>query len=55
MAVEVVSVGVEVPNPAVVLGPSRGVEVSGLSEQLEGRWIVDLLDLSSRCSHALVG
>lgn len=50
VAVEIVSVGVEVPNPGGGFGTFRegSVEVSGLTEQLEGRWIVDLLDLSLR-------
>ena len=44
MSVEVVSVGVEVPNPGGGFGTFRKgtVEVSGLSEQLEGRRVVDL-------------
>ncbi len=50
MSVKVVSVGVEVPNPGCGFGTlgEGSVEVSGLSEQLEGRWIVDLLDLALR-------
>ncbi len=50
VAVEIVSVGVEVPNPGGGFGTFRegSVEMSGLSEQFEGRWIVDLLDLSLR-------
>jgi len=55
MAVEIVSVGVEVPNPGGGFGTFREgfVEVSGLAEQLEGRWIVDLLDLSLRFAPTL--
>ena len=48
VSVEVVSVGVKVPNPGGGFGTFResSVEVSGLTEQLEGCWIVNLLDLA---------
>ncbi len=50
VAVEIVSVGVEVPNPGGGFGTFREgtVEMSGLAEQFKGRWIVDLFDLALR-------
>ena len=44
MSIEVVSVGVEVPNPGSGFGTfrKRTIEVSGLAEQLKGRRVVDL-------------
>jgi hypothetical protein len=49
VAVEIVSIGVEVPNPSGGFGTFResSVEVSGLAEQLEGCWIVNLFGLST--------
>ena len=50
VAVEIVSVGVEVPNPGGGFGTFResSVEMPGLTEQFKGRWIVDLFDLALR-------
>ena len=55
VSVEVVSVGVKVPNPGGGFGTFResSVEVSGLAEQLEGCWIVNLLDLAFRVTPTL--
>ena len=55
VSVEVVSVGVKVPNPGGGFGTFResSVEVSGLTEQLEGCWIVNLLDLAFRVTPTL--
>ena len=55
MSVEIVSVGVKVPNPGCGFGTLResAVEVSGLTEQLEGCWIVNLLDLAFRVTPTL--
>ena len=50
MTIEIVSVGVEVPNPGCGLGAfrERSVEMSGLAEQFKGCWIVNLFDLALR-------
>ena len=50
VSVEVVSVGVKVPNPGSGFGTLResAVEMSGLAEQFKGCWIVNLLDLAFR-------
>ena len=55
VGVEVVSVGVKVPNPGCGFGTLRegAVEVSGLAEQLEGCWIVNLFDLALRVTPTL--
>ena len=55
VSVEIVSVGVKVPNPGCGFGTLResSVEVSGLTEQLEGCWIVNLLDLALRVTPTL--
>ena len=44
VAIEIVSVGVEVPNPGCGLGAFRksSVEMPGLAEQFKGRRVVDL-------------
>ena len=50
VAIEIVSVGVEVPDPGCGLGAFResSVEMSGLAEQFKGCWIVNLFDLALR-------
>ena len=50
MSVEIVSVGVKVPNPGCGFGTlcEGSVEMSGLAEQFKGCWIVNLFDLALR-------
>ena len=55
VAVEIMSVGVEVPDPSCGLRTlcERSVEVPGLAERFEGRRLVDLLDLALRVGPTL--
>ena len=55
MSVEIVSVGVKVPNPGCGFGTLRegSVEMSGLTEQFKGCRIVNLLDLALRVTPTL--
>tara|TARA_B100001057_G_scaffold280662_1_gene281077 strand:- start:295 stop:675 length:381 start_codon:yes stop_codon:yes gene_type:complete len=55
VSVKVVSVGVEIPNPGCGFGTfcESSIKMPGLTEQFEGRWIVNLLDLAFRVTPTL--